>query len=310
MRTRRRAARAANANAGTRPCEITPDEVWAATRPGTRQLHDHPGCVASRLDATRPTPVPQIGVVFLVKRQALALAREVMGRQGFVIHASPFTRRDEVPRLRERQREIERRHAQQTQADVSRLRRRYAEPIVGDTDIVRLLELLAQVIDPASAVLACTSQLTHALQMAEAMRHDGLGDDLVFLALIHDIGKLALLYGEEPHHVDGNGRRPIGLHEPGIGLDRCTLTFAHGEIAYLRLGWHLPADQAWLLRYHDVDVAACRDLFDARDRTRFAALHQVLAHYDRQISPYRVPSVRLADFHDLLRDRLPDPILF
>jgi hypothetical protein len=249
-------------------------------------------------------------MVGFVKRQALALARDVLGRRGFVIHASPFTQPDEVPKLRERQREIERRSALQTRADVRRLEHRYDEPIIGETDVVRLMELLAQVIDPASAILACTSQLTHALQMAEAMQRDGVSDDLVFMALVHDLGKLALLYGEEPHHVDGNGRHPIGPHEPGIGLDRSTLQFAHGEIAYRRFGHLLPEELAWLLRYHDIDVPTCQELFDDRDRAFFDSTHHVLASYDRQISPYRVPSVQLSDYHDLLRAHLPQTICF
>jgi hypothetical protein len=249
-------------------------------------------------------------MVRIVKQQALAIAREVMGRKGFVIHASPFTRRDEVPRLRERQREIERRSARQTRADVRRLERRYDEPIIGEVGVVRLMELLAQVIDPASAILACTSQLTHALQMAEAMQADGVADEMVFMALVHDLGKLALLHGEEPHHVDGNGRRPTGPHEPGIGLDRATLQFAHGEIAYRRFGHLLPDHLAWLLRYHDINVAACRELFDERDWAHLGEHHRLLAHYDRQISPYRVPSVQLSDYHDLLRVHLPETICF
>ena len=246
----------------------------------------------------------------IVKRQALALAREVMGRQGFVIHASPFTRRDEVPRLRERQREIERRSALQTRADVRRLERRYDQPMIGEVDVVRLMELLAQVIDPASAILACTSQLTHALQIAEAMQSDGLSDEMVFIGLVHDLGKLALLHGEAPHFVDGNGRHPIGPHEPGIGLRRATLQFAHGEIAFRRFGHLLPDELAWLVRWHDVDVDACRPLFDDTDWLHYGTIHQVLAHYDRQVSPYRVPSVRLSDYHDLLRAHLPETIAF
>jgi hypothetical protein len=249
-------------------------------------------------------------MVRMVKRQALALAREVMGRQGFVIHASPFTRKDEVPRLRDRQREIERRSALQTRTDVHRLERKYDQPIIGECDVVRLMELLAQVIDPAQAILACTSQLTHALQIAEAMERDGLGEDMVFMALVHDLGKLALLHGEEPHFVDGNGRRPIGPHEPGIGLANATLQFAHGEIAWRRFGHLLPEDLGWLLRYHDIDVRTCRDLFDDRDRAHHETLHHLLFHYDRQISPFRVPNVRLSDYTDLLRERLPQKILF
>jgi hypothetical protein len=233
-----------------------------------------------------------------------------MGRQGFVIHASPFTRRDEVPRLRERQREIERCSALQTRADVWRLQRKYDAPIIGPTDVVRLMELLAQVIDPASAILACTSQLTHALQIAEAMQRDGASDDMVFMALVHDLGKLALLHGEDPHFVDGNGRRPIGPHAPGVGLDRCTLQFAHGEIAWRRFGFLLPDDLAWLLRYHDIDVRTCQELFDDRDRAYFESTHGLLARYDRQISPYRVPTVQLSDYHDLLRAQLPAIICF
>jgi hypothetical protein len=130
------------------------------------------------------------------------------------------------------------------------------------------------------------------------------------MALVHDLGKLSLLHGEEPHFVDGNGRRPIGPHQPGVGLANSTLQFAHGEIAWRRFGHHLPADLGWLLRYHDIDVRTCRDLFDDLDRERFEAQHRVLAHYDRQISPYRVPSVQLSDFTDLLRAHLPQTILF
>ncbi len=215
-----------------------------------------------------------------------------------------------MPRLRERQREIERLSEQQTRADVRRLERRYDRPIIGDVDVVRLMELLAQVIDPASAILACTSQLTHALQMAEAMEADGLADEMVFMALVHDLGKLSLLHGEEPQFVDGNGRRPIGPHEPGVGLAGATLQFAHGEIAYRRFGHLLPDHLAWLLRWHDIDVDACRHLLDDEDRAHLGATHEVLAHYDRQISPYRVPSVQLSDYHDLLRAHLPEPIPF
>jgi hypothetical protein len=127
---------------------------------------------------------------------------------------------------------------------------------------------------------------------------------------VHDLGKLALLHGEEPHHVDGNGRRPIGPHAPGIGLAQATLQFAHGEIAHRRFGHLLPDHLAWLLRWHDIDVPACQHLFDDRDRAHFDVTHQLLAHYDRQISPYRVPSVQLSDYHGLLRAHLPETIVF
>jgi hypothetical protein len=68
--------------------------------------------------------------------------------------------------------EIRRNSRQQTLEEVTQLRKKYEEPIFGEISVYRLLELLAQVIDPMEC-LYCTSQLTHTLQVLEKLEDAG-----------------------------------------------------------------------------------------------------------------------------------------
>ncbi len=86
----------------------------------------------------------------------------------------------------------------QTEADVAALKKKYEEPIIGEVSVERLLELLAQVIDPSNICLYCGSQLTHTLQVLESMEEAGITDrEFLAATLIHDLGKLASLEGRE-----------------------------------------------------------------------------------------------------------------
>jgi len=238
------------------------------------------------------------------------VARRQLWRYGFVIQQPPYGEWSDVEDLRRDARAIIARHERQTAEDVAVLRARYEHPILGDVAPMRLLELLAQVLDPVNAVLGATSQLAHTLQALELMERDGADEDLLLAGLLHDVGKVVLLLGERPEFVEGNGRAPIGPHEPGIGLDRCLLRYGHGEIFHQRLGADVPDDVARAVRYHDISVPACRPYFDERDHEWYERWYVPLHRYDVTYTAFRLPSVTLARYRDLVERRLPALVTF
>jgi hypothetical protein len=245
-----------------------------------------------------------------LRTRALDVARRQLARRNYVVQYSPFGQPSDLADFRRRSQEIQLRHHEQTAEDVAVLQAKYREPIIGEVAPTRLLELLAQVVDPANAFLGCTSQLTHTLQVLEAMERDGASEEMRFVGLVHDFGKLALLRGERPENVEGNGRRPIGTFEPGIGLDACVLQYAHGEIVYQRLGALVPDHVAWLLRYHDMVVADCQPYLDDRDREYVEAYYHLFTRYDRTFSAFHLPQGRIDDYAGLLERYLPPTITF
>jgi hypothetical protein len=96
--------------------------------------------------------------------------------------------------FKERAFAIQRRSRKQTLDDVARLRKKYEQPIIGEVPVERLLELLAQIVDPTNFYLFCGSQLTHTLQVLESTEKAGITDkEFLATTLIHDLGKLAML---------------------------------------------------------------------------------------------------------------------
>jgi predicted HD phosphohydrolase len=64
--------------------------------------------------------------------------------------------------------------------------------------VERLLELQAQIVDPTNFFMFTGSQLTHTLQALESMEKAGITDrEFLATTLIHDLGKLASLQGEQ-----------------------------------------------------------------------------------------------------------------
>jgi hypothetical protein len=246
----------------------------------------------------------------LARSGALGLARRQLARHRFVLQYSPFAAAGDIDEFRARAKEINARHQEQTPDVVAALHARYAQPIVGEEQPVRLVEMLGQVVDPANPFLGCTSQLTHVLQVLDAMEADGAREEMRFFALVHDLGKLALLRRERPENVEGNGRRVIGEHEPGVGLDHCTMQYAHGEIVWQRIGHLVPDHLSWLLRYHDMVISDCRPYFDERDREYCERWYRPFVRYDRTFSAFHLPATRLADQAKLLEEHLPATIAF
>jgi len=208
-------------------------------------------------------------------------------------------------------RAIDARHATQTVDDVEALRRKYEAPVFGSVRVWELIERLAVCIDPSDCALFCTSQLTHVLQMLDAMARDGIDDpELLLAVLVHDLGKLLLVTDEDPANVVCMNS-PIGDPHPGIGLDQCTFQWNHDEFGWSRVRGHVPDGVAWLVRHHSMDVDAVANLMDARDLEYRARYFDVFTHYDHGTkTPFHMPTVELDSYRELVENAFPEPIPF
>jgi len=206
---------------------------------------------------------------------------------------------------------INARHQRQTLDAVSALEAAYREPVFGEVRVWWLVEQLAQCIDPTDCRLFCTSQQTHVLQILAGMERDGVDDpDLLLVALIHDLGKVLLLTGEDPANVVCLNR-PIGTPEPGVGLDQVTFQWNHDQFGFERFRPHVPDHVAWMVRHHSIDIDACAPLMDDRDRRWTEQYLRVFSTYDHGTkSPYHLPPRPISDYRDIVEQAFPDPIAF
>ncbi len=211
--------------------------------------------------------------------------------------------------LCEHSREISKHHFFQTQEIVLSLRKKYEKPIFGKVKIIDLLKLLGECVDPSDSRLGGVSQLTHALQVAEAMENEGVRDpDLLIAALIHDMGKVLLLTDEATENVVCMNK-PIGEYEDGIGLDHCFFQWNHDEFAYSRLKDYLPAHISWLIRYHSILIPETERYMNQRDRQWCEKYLVPFRKYDQEFkSVYRIPKKKLVDYESLIHSYFPKEI--
>jgi inositol oxygenase len=238
-----------------------------------------------------------------VKRGAARLARG-LGYEVRRVQSKPDPWREQVRAVTERRN-------RQTVDDVRALTEKYRAPIFGTVRVWDLVERLALCIDGADPDLRMVSQHVHALQVVEGMFADGVDDpDLLVAGMVHDIGKVLLLVGEDPANVGGM-TRVIDAAGAGAGLDNCVMQWGHDEFGYSRLKDHVPEHVAWLIRYHSVDLDACGALMDERDRRLAARYLEPFTRYDAGTkSAVHVPSASDPRFRDLVERAFPDPIVF
>jgi hypothetical protein len=190
------------------------------------------------------------------------------------------------------------------------LRKKYEGPIFGEVYVFDILHRLAECIDPTDTELYCVDQLVHTLQVAEGMEKDGIQDEtLILAALVHDLGKLTELAGENPEYINGPNE-PIGKNEVGIGLDNIVTTWNHDEFAYQKLKAYLPDHVAWLTRFHSLRFDMSREFMDERDARYYHDYLGLFRKYDLGTkSVYYLPKKRLRDYKPLITKFFPEKIL-
>jgi Myo-inositol oxygenase len=200
----------------------------------------------------------------------------------------------------------------QTRQTVETLKAKYEGEVLGRFRVWDLIVKLALCVDPTDLSLQCTSQYMHVCQIVAAMERDKeLDETMLLAALVHDLGKVAMLEGETPDHVVCF-TEPVGEHQPGCGLDQVVLQFGHDEIAYSRFKDHVPEHVAWMLRYHSTVPRACEAYMDARDREYEDKYLTKFRTYDQGTkSPAYLPAkASLNRYRDFVEQWFPKPILF
>jgi hypothetical protein len=215
-----------------------------------------------------------------------------------------------VDEFRERAFAIQHRSRKQTLDDVARLRKKYDQPIIGEVPVERLLELLAQIIDPTNIFLFCGSQLTHTLQVLESMEKAGITDkEFLATTLIHDLGKLALLKGESWENLEGGGKIPLGENVPGSGLANCTFNWYHADVVHARFKPYVSENMQWVLNWHSIQPP-CEPLMDEKDRVLYDRYYKPFVNHDRTFIFHHLPKRRLSDYIPLIKEFFPRPVLF
>lgn len=208
------------------------------------------------------------------------------------------------------QKQILDRHDQQSIADVEALKDRYRTAVFGSIRPMDLFQMLGECLDPTDNLLGCASQLTHSLQVIEAMRRDDvLDDDLLLLALLHDLGKLLLLTEEDPANVVGTNR--ILTPKAKTGLSQHITQWNHCEFGFMRCQPFLPSHLCWTIRYHGLRDEHPIDYMDATDNQLFNGIMRRFRHYDKATKSLEIrPVTKLSDYRNFIETRLPERILF
>ncbi|KDR79887.1 hypothetical protein GALMADRAFT_136471 [Galerina marginata CBS 339.88] len=144
-------------------------------------------------------------------------------------------------------------------------------------EAIEMLNTLIDDSDPDTSM----SQIEHLLQTAEAIRRDGKPEWMQVTGLLHDLGKLLLLFGSEgqwdvvgdtfvvgckfsdkiiypetfksnPDSYDAVYSTEYGIYKPHCGLDNVMLSWGHDEYLYnvLKDQSSLPAEALAMIRYH------------------------------------------------------------
>jgi inositol oxygenase len=185
------------------------------------------------------------------------------------------------------------------------------------------------------------SQLEHLLQTAEQIRNDGHPRWFILTGLLHDLGKILCLFGEEQWAVVGDtfpvgaafspkivfhdffsenpdSRDPrfstrLGIYEENGGLDQVFLSWGHDEYLYHVMKDYLPEPALYMIRYHSFYPAHREREYDYlmndRDREMFEWV-RAFNPYDLYTKSHDRPKVdELRPFYDeLIREYLP-PVL-
>ena len=199
------------------------------------------------------------------------------------------------------------------------------------------LEFLNELVDDSDPDIDLP-QIEHLLQTAEAIRADGHPRWFILVGLIHDLGKILCLFGEEQWAVvgdtfplgcrfsdkvvfhelfAGNPDREVpeystatGIYHEGCGLDKVTMSWGHDEYLYQVVKDHLPEPALYMIRYHSF-YAAHREggyghLMNDRDREMFSWVRAFNPYDLYTKSGQRMDVAALRPFYEeLINEYLP-----
>ena len=139
------------------------------------------------------------------------------------------------------------------------------------------IEFLNELIDDSDPDIELP-QIEHILQTAEAIRKDGHPRWFILTGLIHDLGKILCLFGEEQWAVVGDTfplgckfsekivfheffsansdfnnpkySSEMGIYQEGCGLSNVTMSWGHDEYLYHVVKDYLPDPALYMIRYH------------------------------------------------------------
>jgi len=217
-------------------------------------------------------------------------------------------REEQEAKFRKDQSRILERQQMQTRETIEGLRRKYNNQVMGKFHVWDLVEKLAFVYDPTDTDLPGVSQYLHVQQCLKVMDDEGADDDLLLIAMLHDLGKIYLLTEEGPENIVLRANR---LDGEGTGLANHLFQFGHGELIYSRIKDHVPDHIAWTVRYHTINAGKERSLMNQTDLEFYEAYLKPFRRYDAEFkSPHFIPKVQMNRFRDLVYDYFPKPILF
>ncbi|KAH6918182.1 inositol oxygenase [Coprinopsis sp. MPI-PUGE-AT-0042] len=181
---------------------------------------------------------------------------------------------------------------------------------MGVWEAIELLNTIVDDSDPDTSM----SQIEHLLQTAEAIRSDGKPEWMQMAGLVHDLGKLLLIFGSEgqwdvvgdtfvvgcqfsdkiiypdtfaanPDSKDAIYSTQYGIYQPHCGLDNVMLSWGHDEYLYnvFKDQSYLPDEALAMIRYHSFypwhREGAYRHLTNEKDEKVLAAV-QAFNPYD------------------------------
>jgi inositol oxygenase len=202
-------------------------------------------------------------------------------------------------------------HTHQTLNFVRAQKQKYAALDKLHMGIWDAIEALDNIIDESDPDLSLP-QSVHAFQTAEKLRKDGHPRWLILTGLIHDLGKVLLLFNEPQWAVVGDTfpvgcaysdkiifgayfydnpdinnselQTQYGIYSPHCGLDNIHMSWGHDEYLYSVVKNYLPRQALYIIRYHSFYAAHKEDAYD-----------YLMNDYDRSM----VPWLKLFSSYDL-----------
>lgn len=201
-------------------------------------------------------------------------------------------------------------HTHQTLSFVLKQKKKYYPLDKKRMSIWDAMKVLDDIIDESDPDMQ-NAQTIHAFQTAERLRKDGHPRWLILTGLIHDLGKMLILFGEPQWAVVGDTfpvgcayfkkiifadyftnnpdihnrklQTQYGIYQPNCGLDNVNMSWGHDEYLYQVVKRYLPDEASYIIRYHSFYAAHKENgydyLMDEYDRSMMKWLH-LFSQYD------------------------------